>query len=106
MPKRNAAALEAADDDDNDENENDARPQKASHRKAGFKDAKLLCATLAPYIKKRHDINYTSDRNIKAIQRNKLSNKLSSTDPVRFVVSFCTFLRLSLVLGSGAVLGP
>ena len=79
MPtKRPAACL----DDDNDDEKEPATPQ--AHRQAGFKDAKLLSSCMAPFIKKRHDINYTSERAIKHIQRGKLTNKRTSADPASF----------------------
>ena len=74
MPKRPAACV----DEDGDD-EQDTEPQQA-HRQPGFKDAKLLSSCMAPFIKKRHDMNYTSEREIKNIQRAKLTNKWTSND--------------------------
>lgn len=93
MPKKRPAAC--LDDDDDDDEKEEPMPVQA-HRQPGFKDAKLLSSCLAPFIKKRHDMNYTSDRKIKNIQRQKLTNKCTSTDSASLC---CAVFSIVLHLG-------
>ena len=69
-PKKKAVQDEAA---QGGEAGNDARHSKTKKfRKAGFKDVRLLAATLAPHVTKRFSITYTTDRTMRSLDRKKL----------------------------------
>ena len=96
--KRPATAPPDIDGDALDEAGPKPIKKKKSLRKAGFKDANLLASSLAPHIRSRYAINYTSNRSMKAMEKKKLTNTFTCKFPVLF--SF----RLTTSLGRWATL--